>query len=31
MANKKDSLGDRMKTYYENRTRIYLPRNLRNS
>jgi tRNA(His) 5'-end guanylyltransferase len=26
MANKKDSLGDRMKTYYEDRTRIFLPR-----
>ena len=26
MAEKKDSLGDRMKEYYENRTRIYLPR-----
>lgn len=26
MANKKDSLGDRMKTYYENRTRNMLPR-----
>lgn len=26
MTNKKDSLGDRMKEYYENRTRILLPR-----
>jgi len=26
MGNKKDSLGDRMKDFYENRTRIYLPR-----
>ena len=26
MAEKRDSLGDRMKEYYEDRTRIYLPR-----
>jgi tRNA(His) guanylyltransferase len=26
MSNKKDSLGDRMKDFYENRTRIFLPR-----
>lgn len=26
MGNKKDSLGDRMKEFYENRTRIFLPR-----
>jgi len=26
MGNKKDSIGDRMKEFYENRTRILLPR-----
>lgn len=26
MSNKKDSLGDRMKEFYENRSKLYLPR-----